>query len=145
MDINEYFKEYDNKYFQMKDKLVELKEAEFNFYNLTGFKFSDYPKNHSVKGFDFSDQIERIESLIDEYKDLEKKYLDERKKSIEDVNKISKPLYRTIIILAFIEKKKNKTISNILNKTYKLDYSMEYIKNIKTKAINAFQNVIKND
>lgn len=141
MNIYDYFKEYDNKYFKMKDKLVELKESERNFYTLTGSKPSDMPKSAKSKLFDFSNQLERIEKLTDEYKNLEILYLEERKKRMEDINKIQKPLYRTIITLSFIEKKKNKSIATILNKIYKLDYSSDYIKKLKTSSIKEFEKV----
>jgi hypothetical protein len=141
VNIYDYFKEYDNKYFKMKDKLVELKESERNFYTLTGSKPSDMPKSAKSKLFDFSNQLERIEKLTDEYKNLEILYLEERKKRMEDINKIQKPLYRTIITLSFIEKKKNKSIATILNKIYKLDYSSDYIKKLKTSSIKEFEKV----
>lgn len=144
MNIYEYFKNYDEKYYQMKDKIIEIKEAEYNFYNLTGIKFSDLPKSNSYKAFDFADQINRINKLIEDYKQKEKEYLEERDKCLEDINKLKNPKYKTIIKLAFLEKKKNKAIASILARTYKLDYSIDYVKNLKTKAINQFEQIVTN-
>ena len=42
--IYEHFKDYNKKYYEMKDKLVDVKEAEKNFLTLTGNKISDSPK-----------------------------------------------------------------------------------------------------
>lgn len=141
MTINEYFKEYDNKYFEMKDKLIEIKEARSNFYNLTGSKFSDIPKS-GFSTADFADQISRINDLIEDYKKKEKNYIAERDKCLVDINKLKKPMDKTIIKLAFLEKKKNKSISSILNKIYNLDYSTDYIKNLKGKAIHNFEQIV---
>lgn len=139
MTIYDYFKEYDNKYYKMKDKLVELKDAERNFYTLTGTKPSEMPKTSSTKIFDFSDQMIRIEKIFEDYKKLESDYLKEKEKCLNDINKISNPKYRTIIRLSFIDKKKIKAIASVLGKIYKLDYTIDYIKNIKSKAIKEFE------
>lgn len=141
MSIYDYFDEYNNKYYKMKDKLVELREAERNYISLTGTKPSESPKTTTNKNFDFSDQLARIEKLILDYKKLEKDYLIEREKCISAINKVNNPKYRTILKLFFVEKKNLKALSIVLNKTYKLDYTIDYLKNLKTKSIKEFEKV----
>lgn len=141
MSIYDYFKEYNNKYFKMKDKLVECNEARKNYINLSGLNPSDVPKNKTNKNFDFGDQLARIEKLTLDYKKLESDYLEEREKCINAINKIHNPKYITILKLFFIEKKNLKSMSVILNKTYKLNYTIDYIKNLKSKAIKEFEKI----
>lgn len=142
MSIYDYFKEYNNKYFRMKDKLIELKEAQRDFYSLTGTKFTDVPKSNAVTNFGFEEQLIKLEKLKAEYIKKEHDYLEEREKCIETINKVINPKYRTILKLFFIEKKNLKSMSVILNNTYKLNYTIDYIKQIKNKAIKEFEKLI---
>lgn len=144
MNIYEYFKDYNDKFYLMKDKLIALKEAEKNYVTLTGSKITDIPRTSLNRNFDFSDQLARIEKMITSYKKVEKEYLELRDKHIKEISKINNPKYRTILKLFFIERKNIKSVSDILNKTYKLDYSIDYIKNIKVKAIKEFETIILN-
>lgn len=140
MTIYEYFKDYKIKYFKMKDKLIELKEAQRDFYSLTGTKFTDIPKSGTSFGFD--EQLIKIEKIKNDYLNKEHECAIARKKCVEDLDKIENPKYRTILTLAFLEQKNNKSISIILDKTYKLDYSIDYVKQLKNKAIKCFERLI---
>ena len=75
MNIYEYFKDYNDKFYLMKDKLVAIKEAERNYVTLTGNKITDTPKTSLNKNFDFSDQLAKIEKMLISYKKVEKEYL----------------------------------------------------------------------
>jgi len=141
MTIYDYFKEYNDAYYNMKDKLIELKEAEKNFISLTGTKPSEYPRNTSNGNFGFADQLARIEKIIVDYKKLEKDYLKERDKCVTAINKVNKHKHRTILMLFFIERKNIKEISNVLSRTYKLYYTIDYIKKLKSIAIREFEKV----
>lgn len=141
MSIYDYFEDYNDKFYKMKDKLVELQEMRKNFVSLTGTKFNDMPNIKTNKNFDFGDQLVRIEKAISDYKKIESEYLEEREKCINAINKVTNPKYRTILKLFFIEKKNLKSLSIILNKNYKLEYSVDYIKKLKTKSIKEFEKV----
>lgn len=140
--IYEHFKYYNKKYYELKDKLVDLKEAEKNFLTLTGNKISDVPKITSNKNFDFGDQLSRIESLNCSYKKIEKEYLEMREQHAHEIAQIENAKYKTILKLFFLENKNIKSVSVILNKIYKLDYSLDYIRKIKTQAVKEFEKVI---
>ncbi len=142
MNIYEYFKEYKKKYYLMKDKLIEIRDAEIDFKTLTGYRFSDMPKANIIKPFDFSDQINRISKLIETYQKRQKEYLELKSKHLEVIDKLDKPIYKTLIKLSFLEMKGNKDISIILSKTYKLNYSIDYTKQLKNKAIKHFERII---
>lgn len=141
MNIHDYFKGYNDKYFDMKDKFIELKEAQRDFYSLSGTKFTDMPKTRGNTKFEYEDQIMRIDKLREEYNKLEKEYLMLKNKHREEINKIKNSKYRTIMTLSFLEKKNLKAISIILNKNYNLDYSVEYLRKLKSKAVKEFEEV----
>lgn len=141
MNIYEYFKDYNDKFYLMKDKLVAIKEAERNYVTLTGNKITDTPKTSLNKNFDFSDQLAKIEKMLISYKKVEKEYLNLREKHLMEISKINNSKFRTILKLFFIERKNIKSVANILNKTYKLDYSVDYIKKIKSQATKEFEKV----
>ncbi len=140
--IYEHFKDYNKKFYEMKDKLVDVKEAEKNFLTLTGNKISDSPKIISNKNFDFGDQLSRIEVLMCSYKKIEKEYLEMREQHLKEISQIENAKYKTILKLFFLENKNIKSVSVILNKIYKLDYSLDYIRKIKTQAVKEFEKVI---
>lgn len=141
MNIYEHFKDYNDKFYDMKDKMIAIKEAEKNFITLTGSRPNDMPKTNKNNNFDFSDQLARIEKMITSYKKIEKDYLKLREKHLKEISNVTKAKYRTILKLFFIEGKSLKTSTSILNKTYKLDYTIDYVKNLKSKAIKEFEKV----
>lgn len=142
MNIHEYFKEYNDKYFEMKDKFIELKEAQRDFYSLSGTKFTDMPKMKRNSNFEYEDQIMRIDKLREDYNKLEKEYLVLKNHHREEINKMKNSKHRTIMTLSFLEKKNLKNIAIILNKNYGLDYSIEYLRKLKSKAVKEFEEVI---
>lgn len=138
-----YFYEYRNKFYNMQDKLVELKTAKENFYNLTGIELTDSIKSHKIIGY--IDQLAEIEEIEIEYKKLKKEYEEERIKCLNDINKINYLVYRTIIKLAYLEFKSNKEISSILSRQYKKEYTVSSIRNLKTRANLVFEKILKSE
>ena len=139
--IEKYFKDYTNKYHNMKQALKRYIEAKEDLYHLTGVKIDDMPKGNG-KALGFDDLLINIEKLNNDYITKFKKYEEEKEKCKQDINKLDDPISRAIIEYTYLNFEDNKTISISLKKYHSKDYSLGYIKRLKSKAIEQFEKIV---
>lgn len=141
--VEKYFESYTNKYDAMQDVLKELVDAKQSFYSLTGIDYDDMPKGNK-KPLGFDDLLGNIENLEKEYITRKREYEEEKekyKKDIDGLEELSK-IHKTIIKYAYLDFESNKTITDSLKKYHNKDYSLGYVKILKSNATNKFRKLI---
>lgn len=139
--IEEYFKNYTNQYHEMKKALKRYVDAKTDFYHLTGIKYDDMPKaKGKVLGLD--DLMINVEQLNNDYLIEYKKYEEEKEKCKKDINKLEHPIHKAIIEYAYLNFEDNKTMAYSLKEYHNKNYSLGYVKILKTRAVAKFEKII---
>ena len=138
--IEKYFKEYTDKYHAMQKALKLYANAKEDFYHLTGVNIDDMPKGKVALGFD--DLLGNIEELNNEYIRRKEEYEEEKARCKKDIEELDNPIYRAIIEYAYINFESNKQIMESLKEYHNKDYSLGYIKILKSRAIKKFKKLI---
>lgn len=141
--IEEYFKSYIDKHDLMQEALKELVDAKQSFYSLTGISYDDMPKGNK-KPLGLDDLLGNIEHLEEEYIARKREYEEEKekyKKEIDGLEELSK-IHKAIIKYAYLDFESNKTITDSLKKYHNKDYSLGYVKILKSNATNKFRKLI---
>ena len=139
--IEKYFKDYTDKYHDMKKALKRYIDAKQDFYSLTGVKIDDMPKGNG-KAMGFDDLLINIEHLNNDYIIKYKKYEEERTRCKQDIDKLDDPISKAIIEYAYLDFEDNKAMSISLKEYHNKDYSLGYIKRLKLRAIEQFTRIV---
>ena len=125
----------------MKKALKRYLDATQDFYTLTGIKLDDMPKTKG-KALGLDDLLANIEQLNLEYIARNKEYQEERNKCKKDIDKLENPIYRTIIEYTYLNFENNKEIAKSLKEYHNKDYTLGYLRILKSKAISKFEKMI---
>ncbi len=139
--IEKYFDEYTRLYHDMKKALKRYTDAKFDFYTLTGAKYDDVSKARG-KSLGFDDLMAQIEDLYSVYLKSYDDYEEERKRCLNDINKIDNPIYRIIIEYAYLDFESNKEIALSLQEYHNKNYSLGYVAELKAAAIKEFTKIL---
>lgn len=142
--IEEYFEDYTNKYYEMKKALKRYIEAKEDYYHLTGINIDDMPKGNQ-RPLDLGDLLVNIEQLCSEYKARDKELKEVMDKCERDIGKLKNPIHRAIIEYAYLNFESNKEIAESLKEYHNKNYSLGYIKILKSRAVNKFEELITNN
>ena len=142
--VEEYFEDYTNKYYEMKKALKRYIEAKEDYYHLTGINLDDMPKGNQ-KPLGLDDLLGNIEQLNNEYIARSKELEEAEEKCRRDISKLKNPIYRAIIEYAYLNFESNKEISDSLTEYHNKNYSLGYIKILKSRAVNKFNELITNN
>lgn len=141
--IEKYFEKYVEKYKSMQSALKRLIDAKQDLYNITGIKYDDMPKG-SKRPTGLEVLLANIDSLEEEYIKEKSKYeesKDEYKKQIDGLNELQS-IHKIIIQYAYLDFESNKMIMDSLKKYHNKDYSLGYIKILKSQANNKLKKLI---
>ena len=125
----------------MKKALKRYIDAKTDFYHLTGVKLDDMPKGNG-KALGLDDLLINIEQLSNDYISKNKDYEEAKAKCKKDIDKLENPIYRVIIEYAYLNFEDNKTISNSLKEYHNKDYTLGYIKILKSRAASKLEEII---
>lgn len=140
--LEKYFENYTNKYHDMKRAFKRYLDLKSDFYDITGTKYDDMPKEKGkILGID--DLMQNIEEQYNIYLTNKISYIEERDKCQQDINKLEFETYRIIIEYAYLDFDCDKKILYNLKRHHKLDYSYGYFRKIKRNAIKEFEKVLK--
>lgn len=141
--IKMYFEKYVEKYESMQEALKELIDAKQDLYTLTGIKYDDMPKgNKKPLGLeDLLSHVEGLEEYYAEQKSIYENTKEKYKKEIDGLNELQN-IHKIIIKYAYLDFESNKMIMDSLKKYHNKDYSLGYIKILKSQANNKLKKLI---
>lgn len=139
--IDKYFENCTTKYHEMKKALKRYVNAKEDFYHLTGVNIDDMPKGNN-KPLGFDDLLGDIEELNTEYIKRKEEYEEEVNKCKHDIDRLENYIFRAIIEYAYINFEDNKKLAESLNEYHNKDYSLGYIKILKSRAVSKFEKII---
>ena len=139
--IEKYFKDYTDKYHEMKKALKEYIDAKQNFYTLTGINYDDMPKAQS-KNLGIDDLMVRVETLMERYIEKCNEYELAKEKCKKDIERLDNPIHKAIIEYAYLNFEDNKKLANSLKEYHNKDYSLGYIPILKLRVIEKFEKMI---
>lgn len=142
--VEEYFEDYTNRYYEMKKALKRYIEAKEDYYHLTGINLDDMPKGNQ-KPLGLDDLLGNIEQLNNEYIARKKELEEAEEKCRRNINKLKNPIYRAIMEYAYLRFESNKDIAESLNEYHNKNYSLGYIKILKSRATSKFIELITNN
>ena len=141
MRIREFFRYITEKKEEVEKTLKRYVESAEDFYTITGVQYSEMPK---VKGkaLGFDDLMANIEEFYNTYIALKKEYDDMYIDYLKYINKLKDKRYRLIIEYSFINGEDDKQVCESLREYHNYDYSNNYVRQLKIKAINEFELVL---
>ena len=141
MNAEEFFEYIVDKEKEKDKALMQYIKATENFYTITGFKYTDMPKSKGkVLGFD--DLMANIEDLYNEYLEKKRQYLELYNFYLKYINKLSNKTHRIIIENFYIYGEKYKQLVDTLQSFFRIEYSIDYVRQLKFKAKKEFEKLI---
>jgi len=141
MTIEEFFEYIINKEKEKDKALMKHIKATENFHTITGVKYTDMPKaKGKVLGFD--DLMANIEDSYNGYLEKKKQYLELYDFYLKYINKLNNQTYRIIIENFYIHGERYKQLVNTLISFFRIEYSIDYVRQLKFKAKKEFEKLI---